>query len=468
MKRFLRSFVIVSSVIILAVLFSQCDEKLTGTLNDNLPPETSVFLQSSDTLNPTQSVQTIYWDGTDPDGFVTGFWYTFAVNPTADDWVWTTERTSTFPLELNGVDTVYQFTVKAVDNMQAEDPTPATQLFPIVNSLPSISWTSGSTIPDSIFTVASFSWTADDPDGVESIANFEYAIDDTNNWVSISGEKRSLTLFETDGITAGDHAFFIRAVDIAGARSETIRMPENPSNFFNVTLPTGRYLLIDDYSVESSASGFPDAYYQGLMDSLLGANGEAYSYWNIEEQFPASIAQFTESMKLFERVVWYTDLVSGVDPRFIAAQIAIPEFRSKGGKLIYTVQFNTGFSEQGNPLAFSPIDSLGERFNFVANGSVYYPDPEFQNFFPGLVLPELTVSSFIVGLIGLVPKANSVPMYRYDLANTDDDPQFIVIGRNDNTNEYDFVFSGTPMHFLRGNNNLDGVFETILVDIFGL
>ncbi|RMG41644.1 MAG: hypothetical protein D6732_02160, partial [Methanobacteriota archaeon] len=125
-------------------------------------------------------------------------------------------------------------------------------------------------------------------------------------------------------------------------------------------------------------------------------------------------------------------------------------------------------SGQGDPLAFSPVDSLGDPFNVITANSLYYPDSTFQQVFPNLPpLPELTTSQFIVGLIGLKPKITSVPMYRYDAPNTTEDPIFIMVGLNDNTQEYDFVFSGTPLHFLRGNGNLDELFGIILLDLFG-
>jgi len=465
--RKIRAKWVFGTLITLLLFLLGCEAKLTGELQPNQPPETYVFLQSSDTLNATRSVQTFFWDGRDPDGFVVGFYYTFKLNPAPEDWEFTTERSKTFALKITGTDTTYQFQVKAVDNDGAEDPTPAMQTIPVLNSPPSIGWTQLSRVPDTTFTVTSFVWKASDPDGDSTIAYFEYALDDTTQWQRIEGFKRSITLNADDGLTEGDHAFFIRAVDIAGARSQTIRMPDDPSKFWYVKEPRGRYLLIDDHSVESSGSGFPDAFYKNLMKNLLAEFGEDFSYWNIEKLFPESQTQFIETMKLFDRVVWYTDIITETDPHFIRAQIAIPEFRKKGGKLIYSVQFNSGFGGQGDPLAFSPVDTLGISYNFISSNRIYYPDSAFARAFPDLPpLPELKVSKFIVGLIALAPKATSIPMYRYDDPKREDDPIFIMVGRNDNTGEYDFVFSGTPLHLLRGNNNIEEFFRIILKDLF--
>ena len=151
--------VLICHILFVFILVS-CEKDITGDRIQNLPPETTVFIQSDDTLNFTPSVQQLFWDGRDADGFVTGFFYTFEVNPQPDDWIWTTERSGIFPLEIIGSDTTYAFQVKAVDNDNLEDPTPATQLIPIANSRPEIEWEIGRAIPDTTFTVANFAWRA--------------------------------------------------------------------------------------------------------------------------------------------------------------------------------------------------------------------------------------------------------------------------------------------------------------------
>ncbi len=452
-----------------------CDDQLSGNKTANQAPSTYLFIQNIDSLNPTTSVQTFYWDGRDADGFISGFFYSFETTPTQDDWIWTSERKMTFPLQISGQDTAYIFRVKAIDNEGLEDPTPAEQIFPIKNSAPTIEWQINSNIPDSTFTVASFLWSASDLDGDTTIKFFEYAVDDTSQWLQIEGDRRSINLHFEDGITEGNHSFYIRAVDVAGSKSQIIRMPEDPSMYWYVKEPQGRYLLIDDYAVESSTSGFPDQYYRSMLNDIIIPAGELYSVWNIEDQFPASLVQFTETLLLFERVIWYTDLVVESDPHFIAAQVGLPEFLEAGGKAIYSTQFNNaGFGGgQGNPLSFSPVDSLGQSFNRIFNNSVYYPDNAFNDAFPEIALPELVLSKLFFGAIALKPKATSIPMYRFDDTG-DDDPLFIMLGKNDNKTDelyvyepYDFVFSGTPMHLLDGNNNLNDLFKIIFEDIYG-
>ncbi len=454
-----------------AMLLFSCSENKTSNPNLNIPPETDVFVTSADTLNYTPSIQVLHWDGRDTDGFVTGFYYTWKENPGPADWEYTTERSLEFPLQITGQDTIYMFQVKAVDDDGEEDPTPAKQRFPIKNSPPVIKWTRLSQIPDTTFSVANFLWEASDVDGDSTITRFEYALDDTTVWRNTAGYNRDVTLNADSGLTTGEHAFYIRAVDIAGARSNTIRMPENPAKNWYVKAPAGRYLLVDDFTDESS-SGFPDAYYRTMMQNVVVPQGENFSYWNIEKLFPASKAQFSETLKLFDFVVWYTDISQQTDEHFITAQLAIPEFLASGGRIVYTTMFDQGFGSQGDPLAFSPVASLSPPSGVYRSfpGSVYHPDSSFYDVFPALQLPELKVSFFIPAMKALTPKANAISLYRSDAIPTeqsDDMPVFMVLGENDNSpGEYNFLFSGTPLHQLRGNNNLDQFFDVILNNVF--
>jgi|GEM_PF-470157 len=455
------------SLFVVLILALSCEKDGITHNMENLPPETSIFIESRDTLNFTQSIQKLYWDGRDPDGFVVGFYYSWEEEPDSSDWIYTTGYSMTFPLELTGVDTIYQFQIKAVDDMGLADPSPACQRIPIKNSPPSIKWTLVSLIPDTTFTVATFIWSASDLDGDSTIVSFEYALEDTSTWQAVPGYLRSLTLHESDGLTAGEHAFYIRAVDIAGARSSVIRMPENDAQFWYVKRPSGRYLLIDDHDSESATFAYPDRYYRNMMNSLIVPNGENFDYWNIEALFPRSTIQFEETIKLYERIIWYTDLVDANDAHFIAAQVAIPKFLDGGGKIIFVAQFNTGFGSQGDPLAFSPVESLGTYYSRILPGGLFEAQSDLQTVFPAApALPELKVSNFIFGVIATAAKPGSIPLYHYVDANAAENPLFVMLGRNDNSGVYDFVFSGTPLHQLNGNNNLDEFFDVILNYVF--
>ncbi|MBN2367114.1 MAG: hypothetical protein JXL67_13170, partial [Calditrichaeota bacterium] len=161
---------------------------------------------------------------------------------------------------------------------------------------------------------------------------------------------------------------------------------------------------------------------------------------------------------------------------FIAAQIAIPKFLDKamnppdGGKIIYSTMFNQAFGTLGNPLGFSPVDSVSQTNYRSFPGNIFNPDSAFQLNFPSArQLPVLRVSQTVVGIKALIPKVTSIPMYRFQNPSPPyDTPLFIMLGKNDNpkANPYDFVFSAAPLHQLKADNNLDEFFDIILNDIF--
>ncbi len=459
--------------LLLTLFLVQCEEDIPSKPKLNIPPETDIFISTADSLNPTTSIQRISWDGRDADGFIVGFYYTWKDSALPADWTFTTEYSMTFPLEISGEDTSYVFQVKAVDDGGAEDPTPARQRFPIKNSPPVIKWTRASRIPDTTFTVASFIWEASDLDGDSTIQRFEYSLDDSSSWRSIPGYLRVVTLDADSGLTPGPHSFYIRAVDIAGAKSETIRMPEDPTQDWFVKEPNGQYLLVDGFVSEDPTIG-PDSYYRRMMQNVVVPQGENFDYWNINEQFPASNIQFTETLKLYNYVIWYSDVSRETDEKFIAAQVAIPQFLNQGGKIIYSTQFNKGFGAQGNPLEFSPVDTLSSKTYRSLPNSIFEPDSAFAAILPHNApsVPVLKVppNQYILGIKALGPKVTSVPMYSSNAVLSKQGkagvPLFVVMGRNDNTGEYDFVFAGVPFHQLNGNQNLDQLFDIVLNYIF--
>jgi len=312
--------------------------------------------------------------------------------------------------------------------------------------------------------VVTFFWTISDIDGDSTISTYEWALDDTTSgWNTYPGDNPPfLTLRESDGLTPGDHAFYIRAVDQAGARSETIRMPENESNFFFVKQPVGEAILIDDF-LRSEA----DVFYRAVMDTMFGD----YSYWNIRENLPPSNIPFTETLKLFKYIIWYADLT----PHLAEAQSAIPELRKFSNdpsyiarKIFFTMQFNTGFEAgQGNPLEFSPIADLGTFFNRISLNKVFYSDSS-DSFTASLNLPQLKVSKTEFGVFSLVPKDNAHVLYRYDTGQGETDPVMAVLGENDNTGENDFVFIGFPVQSLNGNGKAPVFISRIFRNVFGL
>lgn len=443
----------------LIAALTACEKKITDATLPNQPPETYLFLRPDTGLGVTTSRQILHWWGDDPDGRVTGFVYTFdptapeittwTVNGSDPNWTFTTAYTDTFALRFTGKDSVFVFRIKAVDDQGATDPSSASQKFPVKNSPPVVNFVPGTEIPDTTFTVAGFSWTGTDLDGDDTIARYEYQLDDTAGvWRPLSSTNNFLLLRESDGLAPGHHILYLRAVDIAGVASATVRMPATGSGW-TVKAPVGRYLVIDDYSPVDDAASF----YRAVLDTVVGV----HSVLDIKSKLlPPSQLMFQETLLLFERVIWYADDM----PHLTEASIALPVFQNRGGKVIFSTLFKEFFSQQGDPLDFSPVDSLGQNLgrlfnNTAVNATAVRPS------LPGL---RVRSSSGIIPFVKeVVPKPTSSIIYVLPASASWQGTPAIAV--EDVTHA--FVFFGVPIHQLNGAQTAGTMIQRILVDIFG-
>ncbi|MDZ7318710.1 MAG: hypothetical protein ONB11_06110 [candidate division KSB1 bacterium] len=455
-------------LLLLVLLIAGCGQKIMDAPKPNQPPATYLTLYPDSTLATTTSRQVLHWWGDDPDGRVVGFIYTWnivASVPTSfhdgeslKDWQMTTTYSDTFALKFIDLDTVYTFRISAVDDQGLVDPTPACQAFPVANSQPMIDFIAGTDIPETTFTVASFYWKGSDLDGDDTIERYEYVLDDTmGNWRSLSAESSFVHLTIHEDLSGSNHVFYVRAVDVAGVASKIIRMPRKANAIWHVKKPIGKILIIDDYEVADPN----EALYSQTLDSL----GLAYSRWNLKldrnrdgrfDLMPNSNDMFVATMLLFDCIIWYTDS----SPHFEAAQIAIPRFlKAQNKKILFSTQFKEFFSEQGDPLEFSPVDSLGKQSYDVFPGIALEPGTTKPNF------PWLKANVWIPFTKELIPKPSAQVIYRLE-ANAFLWPgQPIVAVANA---ENSFFFFGVPFHQLNGNRNARKLLAIILQNEFGL
>lgn len=442
----------------LASLLLACSEHPTDTPKANEPPVTHIAVRSvADSLNATISKQTLHWWGDDPDGAVIGFIYSF--NPNASNvqawsgnasdpnWIFTKSTQETFTLKLSGTDTTYSFWVKAIDDEGAADPIGAKQNYPIINTRPRVEFPVGTDVPDTTFTVATFNWSASDLDGDDTIAKFQYALDDTNAsaWQDLNASANSVTL---SGLSAGAHVFYLRAVDIAGATSGVIRMPRTASEPWHVRAPQSKFLVIDDYNVADNTASF----YHANLRAVVGA----FEVWDIKSNNrglePPSAEAFTQTLLLFERVLWYADS----EPNLEKAQVSLPKFVDRGGKVIMITAFQEFASNQGDPVDFAPVDSLGTRIARITRNQFVNPASKYA----GLGFPQLRVNAALIpNIFPLVPKISADTLYV--LPASANWPGTPVVGVSDATGA--FFFFSVPLASLDGLGTVRLLFEKLLL-----
>jgi hypothetical protein len=449
---------------LLFIFFASCNDRVTDTPKENQPPETHLFLQPDDELATSTSRQILHWWGDDPDGRVVGFVHTFdskapeitawKIGNSDPFWTFTESNKDTFSLRFGGKDTVFVFRVKAVDDQGAADPTSASQRFPVQNSPPVVSFAPGTEIPDTTFTVATFAWIGTDLDGDNTIARYEYALDNPSGvWKQLPATATNLTLRQNDGLTPGRHILYLRAIDIAGTSSPIVRMPSSGDGWV-VIPPVGRYLVIDDFLGEAAATTF----YRTTLDTLV----RAYSVLRIKDKPAPLRLLFQETLFLFERVIWYADS----QPNLELAGIVLPAFLNRGGKVIFSTLFTQFFSQQGEPLAFSPVDSV----NLIVTND---PVPRevtrilnnrlLQATTARPTLDTLRVSTVLTFVKEIVPKPTATAIYRLQ-ASTEWRGR-PVIAVEDAT--HSFVFFSMPIHRLDGARNAGRMMRRIFVEVFG-
>ena len=352
-------------VLLAVVLLSSCYKDLGNNPVGNQAPKTGLFLYPDSTISRQPSKINVHWWGDDPDGFVIGFYYTwdgtnwhftesndslFALQIGISDTTYTFE-VSAVDNSGNGVydSDVYQngihygpepFTDKNSNgkwdegesfvDIGAIDPNPAKLDFPIKNSAPTIEWSKLSVLPDTSFPAMSFGWNANDIDGNESIQTINVALNDTTKAISLNGSVRSITIKTNDfnssspmmdilidGVETNimnkvlpglkynaDNKFYVQAVDISGAKSKFITLPDSTGKWY-VKKPKGQLLIINDYATADNTKGFYSAQFDklGLKDK--------YDFYNLRSDPPPYLTvTFLQTIKLFKYIYWYSDNTS--------------------------------------------------------------------------------------------------------------------------------------------------------------
>lgn len=507
----MKKVLLLSTIIFSLGLLISCGEDFIDNPAGNKPPDTNIALFPDSTIAPQPSRLKVAWWGDDSDGLIVGFYYTwdgitwtftdkneilFSLQIGAAD--------TTYPFKVSAADNggngiydnrVFQNGIEFgpepfVDantdgifnngekffDIGLIDPTPAELNFPLKNTAPTIKWNLLSSLPTVSFPVMSFGWDADDLDGVETILKINIALNDTNdvnNIVSLDGGVRTITLRTKDftssnplmeiliegietniaadklpGLKFDDNnKFFVQAVDISGATSSFISLPDTSRNWF-VKKPKGDLLIMDDYATSDGS----DLFYNVMMDSLgLTAHFDVYEYST--QKPPYTNVTFLQTIKLFNYVLWYSDN----NPSLELAASSVSKFIDGGGKIAFSMQF----PQTVDPIllqGFLPInaDSLYSRNSLVQNTiiSADTTDPAY---------PTLTSTGTIFRAKSFYLNPNgAIPIYYFPNNELNG-----FVGFFNNTRS--LFFYGLPLNKSNGGAaNVKNLLSKILFDDFGV
>ncbi|MBM4175606.1 MAG: hypothetical protein FJ213_05450 [Ignavibacteria bacterium] len=372
----------------------------------------------------------------------------------------------------------------------AIDPTPAHLTFPIKNSPPIVSFQQNSQVPETTFTVASFAWNISDVDGDETVQKVFIALNDTASFIELPGSARFVTIrakapFSSSTVSADvfigttigtpysiklpnlkldeKNIFYVKAIDIAGTFSKMIQMPDTGKAWF-VKKQKGNILIIDDYGVNDQAASF----YNATMDSInSGILKNKYDLLDIKygktSTTPGVLLPkftnptFTEMLKLFKVVIWYTDN----DPSLEIAQLTVRNYTESGGKILLSMVFPQTFDTRGLS-DFLPIDSvsptpiniipMNTKINLTADGTALgYSPLSIDN----STIPVARIRTFFPSAAG------AKNLYTLGLTGNP------IIGFKDIDTRR--IFLGLPLHRCNGApSNTKEFLRKVLIDEFGV
>lgn len=441
----------------LAILQS-CSELPEGNIT-NSPPETYLSLFPDSVISPHITRIKITWWGDDPDGLISGYRFSFD----STNWTTTTLNDSTFQLVIVGNDSTFRFWVAAIDDKGNIDPTPATNLYPVINSPPSVSFNAGTNIPDTTFPVASFAWTGFDPDGNGSIRNYYWALNDTSNWNEVSGTTSILTVYQNNGIIPGaNNAFYLKARDIAGIYSQTVKMPDSNRTWF-VKPVVGNILLINDYYRPSDINQAVQFYHNALDTIPFAQYSELDLKINNGGNIPKIInPMFIETLKLFQCVIWFANRGLGPNDNanFDLAQQSLPFFVVSGGKVFFTTGFPDAITAQGQIINFAPVDSMT---SFVYNVEPGMETIVFDNNYPSLVTGGIQPDR----VRGIKYMSGTPVIYKLPFSAPYDTSKYTVAIK-DSYNNPKVVLLSMPLNRMNGNGNAVYFLRRVLGVDFGI
>lgn len=466
-----------------------CKTGIMGNGQQNQPPETHTII---DTIirtgaNRLNSEVHIRWWGDDPDGFVKGYEFAFDNGP----WTFTTLNDSVFILSPPpGEDTVdFNFKVRAMDNEGMVDPTPASVVYPVKNSPPSVHFVAGTQNPTFTFPIIRFFWKGEDTDGEANLNRYELIWNDTTQQPVEVDINTSGAIFEALSMQAGPTETYIYRNNNDNPEPETI-----PGFVVNDT--NRLYIrVIDNSDAESSFIASYPVYVRPVRSDVLLVNGDdgnvAAETFYVQHINSVGIAPF-DTLRFFEKVggsysqqaadnltqrkifalfhtiIWYSNKAA---TSLSIAQRTTTDFFGQGGKMLMSIYVSSTFDEQSQFFDFTPVESLvspPDTTLLLDNGAQLTP---LQSGWPTLS------STSIVGVVKpMILSIGATPLYDAELLARDNPSGSLgpwtgkstVVAKQAVGGQTNFVFSTLELHKLDGNTNMDQFFQKVLKDEFGL
>ncbi len=479
-----------------------CKKGTSGDRNPVAPPETYVVVDSINRVGSNRLITRVqmHWFGVSQGGFITGYEISIDNKQT---WFFTTKTDSVFLLDIPiGQDTadvaVY---VKAIDNFGQTDPTPASTLFPIKNSPPTVSFIFStpqpgipSQNPSITFPVLKYTIRGNDPDGMAQMAGYNLYINDTNaSPIFLNASVTAITIAAINlnadstlcNILTGNsstpigtagflrlnafNTIYIQAVDRALSKSAFVATPE-----IWVKKPqASKVLVVNAYR---SNRTFVQNFYTNRMASIGITQFDTLQLTEVSNNNYTQLAPDFETQQrifaLFDKVVWFAD---DADFSLAIGQRSTSNFFNRGGRMFLALAISTTFDPLSNFLDWTPIRSLvnppiGSIFRVNNNAIVNPVQPNWPVLRSTSVISsarpfEIPPSGGLYNFDtlysgGIIEQITGQPIRPWGGVSNVIAKRFFAAG----SQQTNFVISSIPIENFNGNNNVDTLFRRILID----
>ncbi|MDX2188710.1 MAG: hypothetical protein SFY32_02495 [Bacteroidota bacterium] len=480
-------------ILILGIFILNGCRNRTGEVSPLSPPTTRIYLKQ---INLTDSNSLsgkikLSWQGESVNGYIKGYEIisdTLTCVQSANyinnkPWSFTTKTDSLFlfPLPYGAKFAQISFYARAIDNKDVKDPNPPCLQLPVKNAQPTIKLDrvigNIKSVTDTVHSVFSISWFADDPDGISNLDSV-FVKFNNGNWVGFSKSVTQLTFVPTSadnavstnckilvGSTAKEdtrtigslnlntyNKVYVRSKDISNAFSAV-----DTVNSFYYKKKNGDVLVVDCFNSPSREE-------RNVLDPILkqtlkktpsnGADSLNYDVYDINRSSNAYLPinwniTFTEYLKLYKSVFWINDgSTYGGNLAIELGITSIQNYLNAGGKILVSISklpldINSPIYE------FAPFDSISSKPGQarLSNNS---------KIIPANINTYDTLKN--VGLItGATPgytkkTANTLFTATYQALSNWSGPNIVAAGSLGNNGKYNQIYFTTDIHRLNGNN----------------
>lgn len=470
-------------IIFSAVILSSCQKE--DELIKNTEPITNIFLEKIDRTgsNRLNTIVDLSWSGDDKDGYIIGYEISFD----SLTWFFTDKQDSTFKFSISSnSDTAdIKFYVRAIDNDNNKDRSPAYLRVPIKNTLPSVELDDDLIKVDSVFSVFSLLWNARDLDGNETLDSTYIQINNSE-WFAIPRNYNFITVVPVNpeiagstvgivyaGLNAvnlnrrikglvvgGDNKIVIKVKDQSGAESLTDSM-----NNFVLKRKSSDLLVLDAFNIATTPNA--DVVYKSAISQAYG-NADYYDFYRLNKAYIPVYwnPTFRLLLSLYDKVFIYSDNSQTATINGMILEDAANTFQNflnNGGKMLIV----TDIANNASPNSFDKNSTLFQ----------YTPADSFQTFYAAnqkatlpvdsLILPDavnaigypiLKVSTFSDAVDPFYMKQSALPLYTGQIRKTNGTiGTRILAAKNKNfNNQTNLVFFSTDLFKLQGDGNNNG------------